>query len=180
MTRLMVLGLLKTEAMSGYEIYQLLAKSEADSWAGILPGSVYHALKKMEKEGLVEIDSVEQTGNRSKAIYKITQAGEQEFAQLLLESLQAPSVQLPTSLYTGLSFVQYAKTSEVINSLKQQQILLQDQLEKQQVGMAEKRKHIHVDAMTDMVLQNVVHHYELQLSLISNLIEHYEQSEKKE
>ena len=55
MTRLMVLGLLKSKPMSGYEIQQILTKSQSDSWAGILPGSIYHALKKMEKEGLVEI-----------------------------------------------------------------------------------------------------------------------------
>ena len=72
----MVLGLLKTKPMSGYEIQQLLIISQSDSWAGILPGSIYHALKKMEKEQLVAIDSIEQTGNRSKAIYKITEQGE--------------------------------------------------------------------------------------------------------
>lgn len=175
MTRLMVLGLLKTEAMSGYEIHQLLVKSEADSWAGILPGSVYHALKKMEKEGLVEIDSIEQTGNRSKAIYKITQAGEQEFDKLLPASLQEPSVHLPSGLYTGLSFVQYAKTDDIINSLKQQQVLLEEKLKKQQAGMEEKRKHIEIDTVTEMVLQNVVDQYELQLNLINKLLNHYEQ-----
>lgn len=177
MTRLMVLGLLKTEAMSGYEIHQLLVKSEADSWAGILPGSVYHALKKMEREGLVEIDSIEQTGNRSKAIYKITDAGEHEFDKLLLASLQAPSVHLPSTLYTGLSFVQYAKARDIIDSLKQQQVLLAEQLEKQQAGMEEKRKHIEVDAVTEMVLQNVVHQYELQLNLVNKLLSHYKQVE---
>jgi DNA-binding PadR family transcriptional regulator len=180
MTRLMVLGLLKTEAMSGYEIHQLLTKSEADSWAGILPGSVYHALKKMEKEGLVEIDSIKQTGNRSKAIYKITQAGEQEFDKLLVASLQMPAVHLPSSLYTGLSFAQYARTSDIIDSLKKQQILLQEQLKKQHAGIKEKRKHIQVDTMTEMVLQNVVHQYELQLDLINKLIDYYEQAEKNE
>ena len=178
MTRLMVLGLLKTGPMSGYEIHQLLGKSQTDTWAGVLPGSVYHALKKMEKEGLVEIDSIEQTGNRSKAIYKITEAGEREFDKLLLESLQMSSVHLPSSLYTGLSFVQYAKNSQIVASLKNQQMQLMEELEKQREGMEEKRKHIHIDAVTEMVLQNVVHQYELQLNLLNKLLDHYEQEGK--
>ena len=178
MTRLMVLGLLKTGPMSGYEIHQLLGKSQTDTWAGVLPGSVYHALKKMEKEGLVEIDSIEQTGNRSKAIYKITEAGEREFDKLLLESLQMSSVHLPSSLYTGLSFVQYAKNRQIVASLKNQQMQLMEELEKQREGMEEKRKHIHIDAVTEMVLQNVVHQYELQLNLLNKLLDHYEQEGK--
>ena len=178
MTRLMVLGLLKTGPMSGYEIHQLLGKSQTDTWAGVLPGSVYHALKKMEKEGLVEIDSIEQTGNRSKAIYKITEAGEREFDKLLLESLQMSSVHLPSSLYTGLSFVQYAKNSQIVASLKNQQMQLMEELEKQREGMEEKRKHIHIDAVSEMMLQNVVHQYELQLNLLNKLLDHYEQEGK--
>ena len=178
MTRLMVLGLLKTGPMSGYEIHQLLGKSQTDTWAGVLPGSVYHALKKMEKEGLVEIDSIEQTGNRSKAIYKITEAGDGEFDKLLLESLQMSSVHLPSSLYTGLSFVQYAENSHIVASLKKQRMQLMEELEKQQAGMAEKRKHVPIDAVTELVLQNVVHQYELQLNLIGKLLEHYTQEGK--
>ena len=178
MTRLMVLGLLKTGPMSGYEIHQLLGKSQTDTWAGVLPGSVYHALKKMEKEGLVEIDSIEQTGNRSKAIYKITEAGDGEFDKLLLESLQMSSVHLPSSLYTGLSFVQYAENNHIVASLTKQRMQLMEELEKQQAGIAEKRKHVPIDAVTELVLQNVVHQYELQLNLIGKLLEHYTQAGK--
>lgn len=174
MTRLMVLGLLKTKPMSGYEIQQLLVKSQSDSWAGILPGSIYHALKKMEKEQLVAIDSIEQTGNRSKAIYKITEQGEIEFSKLLVESLQVSSVQLPSNLYTGLSFIQHLSSEAIIHSLKTQQILLEDQLAHQKSGVEEKRKHMTVDDVTEMLLQNVFHHYELQLDLINRLIGHYE------
>ena len=180
MTRLMVLGLLKTGPMSGYEIHQLLGKSQTDTWAGVLPGSVYHALKKMEKEGLVEIDSIEQTGNRSKAIYKITEAGDVEFDKLLLESLQMSSVHLPSSLYTGLSFVQYAENSHIVASLTKQQMQLKEELEKQQEGMAEKRKYVSIDAVTELVLQNVEHQYELQLNLVGKLLDYYTQEGKTE
>ena len=173
----MVLGLLKTKPMSGYEIQQLLVKSQADSWAGILPGSIYHALKKMEKEQLVAIDSIEQTGNRSKAIYKITEQGEMEFQKLLVESLQVSSVQLPSNLYTGLSFIQHLAKEDIIQSLKTQQLLLEQQLARQKAGIQEKRNYMPIDEVTEMLFQNVFHHYELQLNLLNQLIGHYESLE---
>ena len=45
MVRLLVLGLLQFKPLSGYEIQQILQVSQIDVWAGILPGSIYHALK---------------------------------------------------------------------------------------------------------------------------------------
>ena len=170
----MVLGLLKTKAMSGYEIQQLLIKSQSDSWAGILPGSIYHALKKMETEGLVEIDSIEKTGNRSKAIYKITKDGDKEFDQLLVQSLQVSSVLLPSNLYTGLSFIQHLTKEEIIQSLQKQQLFLQEELEKQKLGIEIKRNHMPMDEVTELLFQNVFKQYELQIELINNLILHYE------
>ncbi|WP_142919923.1 hypothetical protein [Peribacillus glennii] len=59
----------------------------------------------MDKEGLVQLQSVEHTGNRAKAIYKVTETGEIEFKRLLKEAFQQSSVMLPSSLYTALSFV---------------------------------------------------------------------------
>ena len=174
MTRLMVLGLLKTKPMSGYEIQQILTRSQSDSWAGILPGSIYHALKKMEKEGLVEINSIEKTGNRSKAIYKITADGESEFEKLLVESLQVSSVFLPSNLYTGLSFIKHLTNDEIIQSLKQQQIVLEEQLDKLKEGIEIKRTHMPMDDVTEMLFQNVFKQYELQLELLHNLIGYYE------
>ena len=175
MTRLMVLGLLKTKPMSGYEIQQILTRSQSDSWAGILPGSIYHALKKMEKEGLVEIDSIEKTGNRSKAIYKITADGELEFDKLLKESLQVSSVFLPSNLYTGLSFIEHLTNDAIIQSLKNQQIVLEEQLEKLKEGIEMKRNYMPMDEVTEMLFQNVFKQYELQLELLSNLFRYYDQ-----
>ena len=171
----MVLGLLNSKPMSGYEIQQILTKSQSDSWAGILPGSIYHALKKMEKEGLVEIDSIEKTGNRSKAIYKITTDGEKEFDTLLVQSLQDSSVFLPSNLYTGLSFIQHLSNDAVIQSLKNQHVLLEKQLDNLREGIEIKRTHMPMDEVTEMLFQNVFKQYEIQLNLISNLISHYEQ-----
>ncbi|MDZ5470576.1 PadR family transcriptional regulator [Bacillus sp. 31A1R] len=175
MTRLMVLGLLRTKAMSGYEIQQLLQISETDRWAGILPGSIYHALKKMEKEQLVEIEKVEQTGNRSKAIYKITDIGEEEFQKLLRESLETPSVMLPTSLYTGLSFIDNLEKDKVLLALQSQKELLEKELCSHKEGMEVKRKYMTIDGITELTFENIFKQYEIQIDFIQSLIHLYSQ-----
>jgi len=175
MTRLMVLGLLRTKAMSGYEIQQLLQISETDRWAGILPGSIYHALKKMEKEQLVEIERVEQTGNRTKAIYKITEIGEAEFQKLLQESLETPSVMLPTSLYTGLSFIENLDKEKVLSALESQKALIEKELWSHKEGMEVKRKYMAISGITELTFENIFKQYELQIDFIQSLIHLYSQ-----
>ena len=67
MTRLLVLGMLDAQPLSGYDIQQLLRLSDAERWGGVLIGSIYHALKKLEKEGHIEISSIEMTGHRAES-----------------------------------------------------------------------------------------------------------------
>ncbi len=86
MTRLMILGLLSSKPMTGYAIQHELQLYHADKWAGILSSSVSHALKKLENEGMIELDLIEKIGNRSKASYKLTDKGKDELYSLLEDS----------------------------------------------------------------------------------------------
>ncbi|RSK29001.1 PadR family transcriptional regulator [Bacillus sp. HMF5848] len=174
MTRLMVLGLLRMKPMSGYEIQQILQQSQTDLWAGILPGSIYHALKKMEKEELVEIATVEKTGNRIKAIYQITENGEEEFLTLLKESLQQSSVCLPSNLYTGLGFIQDLVGEEIVELLSVQINTLQADLEKQKAGIEAKRVAMgKLDEVTELTAENLFAQYKLQIEFLKKLTELY-------
>lgn len=174
MTRLMVLGLLRMKSMSGYEIQQILQTSQTDLWAGILPGSIYHALKKMEKENLVEVESVEQTGHRIKAIYKITEKGNDEFFSLLKESLELPSVHLPSTLYTGLGFIQSLGNTEIIEALILQKQELEARLAIHEQGFEVKRTHMdNFDDLSELTFQNIYNQYKLQIEFIEQLINYH-------
>ncbi|MEI5907936.1 PadR family transcriptional regulator [Bacillus spongiae] len=173
MARLMVLGLLKMKPMSGYEIQQILEMSQTDLWAGILPGSIYHALKKMEKEGLIEIDSIEQTGNRSKAIYKIVDKGEEEFITLAKQTLTDSSVLLPSKLYTAIGFLNELSPDEIIETLRKQKDGLNKQLERQRAGEQAKKAHTEIDEITRLTFENIYLQYELQIDYIDKLLSIY-------
>lgn len=78
-TRLMVLGLLHAAPMHGYDIRKRLDIIHAEAWADVLPGSIYHALKQMEKEGLLAVEATERSGNRLRAVYALTDAGRRAY-----------------------------------------------------------------------------------------------------
>jgi DNA-binding PadR family transcriptional regulator len=175
MTRLMVLGLLRMKPMSGYEIQQLLQTSQTDKWAGILPGSIYHALKKMEKEGLVKVESVETTGNRSKAIYKVTDKGVDEYYQLLIDSFKQSSVVLPTVFYTGLSMLNMPNNNvnieDLLNATEDQKQILQRECHELEAGMNIKAQHTKMEKLTELTFTNMLDHYDLQLKFLDQVIE---------
>ncbi|WP_028559078.1 PadR family transcriptional regulator [Paenibacillus pinihumi] len=169
MTRLMVLGLLRNGPMSGYQMHQMLQMLQSDKWAGILPGSIYHALKKMEQEKFVEIASVEQTGNRSKAIYRITPSGEQEMKKLITESLSISSIAFPAPLYTGISFLAWIPADEAVAALDQQIAKITKDYEEMKYGEEQKQQEGDLPAIVRLSFDNMYDHYELHLSFLQKL-----------
>ena len=117
MTKLLVLGLLEDQTLSGYDIQQILNQTDSECWGGILTGSIYHALKKMESEGLIEVFSIEQTGLRQKAVYQITDKGREQLKELAREALETPCALYPTMLYSGLSYVDKLPREEALQAL---------------------------------------------------------------
>ncbi len=169
MTRLMVLGLLMHKPMTGYEIQQVLQMTQSDKWAGILPGSIYHALKKLEAEGLVMLEAVEHTGNRAKAIYRITDRGREAFRKLLEETLRQSSVVFPTHLYTAVSFLGELPPDVAIAALEEQRRRIEADYVAMRTGQREKEKYGPVPPHVHRLFRNMYDHFELQLRLLDDL-----------
>ena len=87
MTRLLVLGLLDEGPMSGYDIQQKIRRADAERWGGVLPGSIYHALAKLEREGHIRLAGMERRGHRQKAVYQITDQGRAYLPALVEEAI---------------------------------------------------------------------------------------------
>jgi DNA-binding PadR family transcriptional regulator len=81
----MILGLFRwTGPTHGYDVRRELLSWDADRWANLQPGSIYHALRKMTEEGLLREVSTEQVSARpARTTYEITAKGEDEFQNLL-------------------------------------------------------------------------------------------------
>jgi DNA-binding PadR family transcriptional regulator len=86
-TRLLILGLVRwIQPVHGYDVRRELLSWNADEWANVAPGSIYHALKKLAEEGMLRAVAAEQVGQRpARTQYEITEKGEREFQELLRE-----------------------------------------------------------------------------------------------
>lgn len=121
MTALLVLGLLlRNGTMSGYSMQVAMENTQTDKWAYVKPASIYYALNKLEENGFVNLNSVEKTGHRSKALYSITEKGKQEYKRLIKQGLEENSVVFPSSFYTSLTFIDDLSTEEILYEINKQ------------------------------------------------------------
>ena len=81
--KVLILYYLSIKSTHGYEIQKFIQTNQMDKWTKIQSGSIYYALNKLEKEGLIVL--VEEIGSGSKArkIYKITDKGREELKELI-------------------------------------------------------------------------------------------------
>lgn len=72
----------------GYQVRQDLQLWAADRWANTKPGSIYHALRKLAADGLLDEVATEDSGlGPERVVYRITQHGEGEFFYLLHKAI---------------------------------------------------------------------------------------------
>jgi len=87
-TGFVILGMLRHEPRSGYEIKQAVDNSTRFFWAASY-GQIYPELRRLAKAGLVEGES-QPTGGRRRTVYSLTDAGRDE----LLRWLNRPPARL--------------------------------------------------------------------------------------
>lgn len=81
-----ILGFLMEKSMTGYDIRQKFSKSFS-FFSGISFGSIYPALKRMEKDGLIRTRTEIQDGSPNKKICTITEKGRGAFSEALRSPL---------------------------------------------------------------------------------------------
>src|SRR5206468_7025335 len=106
MLELAILGLLKERAMHGYQLKKRLADTLGSFWQ-VSYGSLYPALRRLQRQGAVEMVFPKEDVGRRKNVYRITQAGEELFADLLERAGQEASGDSGFSV--RLAFFKYLK-----------------------------------------------------------------------
>lgn len=124
-TRLLVLGFVRIHGRAhGYLVGQELLAWEADKWANTKTGSIYHALRQLTKEGLLEAhESETRDGGPPRTDYKITEAGDAEFSRLLRVALVEPDPR-PDMLCAGLAFLSALPRAVAIGYLEDRRTIL--------------------------------------------------------
>lgn len=87
---LIVLGMVKQQAMSAYDIQKLVEYRNISRWVKISTPSIYKKVIQLEKKGYLTSSSVQEGNKAEKAIYSLTAEGQKEFEALMLEISQQP------------------------------------------------------------------------------------------
>ena len=90
------LALLTERPMHPYEMYQLLMARSEDRLLKVRPGTLYHAVGRLEEQGLVRVMGTDREGNRpERTTYEISEAGKQALTVRLQEMLAVPVPEYP-------------------------------------------------------------------------------------
>lgn len=82
---LIVLGILKKEAMSAYDIQKLVEYRNISKWVKISTPSIYKKVLQLEEKGYIQSSKAKEGKMPEKAVYSLTGAGEKQFEHLMME-----------------------------------------------------------------------------------------------
>lgn len=87
---LIVLGMLKKESLSAYDIQKLVEYRNISRWVKISTPSIYKKVIQLEEKGLIKGVTMKEGKMPEKAVYSLTEAGEQQFEKLMMEIARKP------------------------------------------------------------------------------------------
>ncbi|MEU4711022.1 PadR family transcriptional regulator [Nocardia salmonicida] len=119
--RLLVLGAVRQHGRAhGYQVRNDLEFWGAHEWSNAKPGSIYHALKQMAKQGLLLAHEVAPStvGGPPRVEYEITDKGTEEFLALLRQALTSYDQQMDL-ISAAIGFIVDLPRHEAVALLKQ-------------------------------------------------------------
>jgi DNA-binding PadR family transcriptional regulator len=173
-TQLVILGLLRERPLYGYELKHIIEERMGD-WTNIAFGSIYYALDKLADDHLIEEVTTEREGGRpSRTIYRITQAGREEFLRLLRQVWG----EVERHYFTfdiGLTFMSALPIEEVKGYLRQRLAQLEAILGHLSAHQQEQMAQDEVPRLAAEVFDHSRAHFEAELSWTRDLLHKVEQ-----
>ena len=114
MIKALILYYLSLKPTHGYEIQKFIQLNHMDSWTKIQSGSIYYALGKLEKEGLIKLQREEAIGTKVRKIYEITPKGKEELKVCVKEELNREIYDIGSDKFIIYPILQGIEKQEVI------------------------------------------------------------------
>ena len=124
-----VLSMLTTEPMHAYRMQQLIKEWHKDDVVNVTQrNSVYQAIDRLLRDGLIEVRSTERAENRpERTTYRITPAGRATLRQWLRSMLATPAREYP-EFPAALSFLPSLTEAEAVAALDDRIVRLEQRL----------------------------------------------------
>lgn len=149
---LIVLGMLKKQPLSAYDIQKLVEYRNISKWVKISTPSIYKKVIQLEDKGLIK-SRLEREGKMpEKAVYSLTRTGEAAFEELMLEISSRPvNIFLDlNAVIVNLESMPHEKQQECLNRMTRQIGILKTRLEE---NLAQKETSPDIPATGLAVLQ---------------------------
>jgi DNA-binding PadR family transcriptional regulator len=136
-TRLLVLGAIRTmQPVHGYEVRRELVSWRMEATTNLKPGSIYGAIRTLEKDGCIAVHARESEERRPERIrYVLTGEGEKEFQLLLRESWWTVTT-AKEPLVPALALMLFLSREELIGALRTRIATLEGELQAMSFGRA--------------------------------------------
>jgi DNA-binding PadR family transcriptional regulator len=128
-TRLLILGVIRIkQPVHGYDVRRELLSWQLEEWANVKPGSIYGAIRTLERDGCIAVaDRSAHNGRPERTAYVITSEGEKELLLLLRRSWW--TVTQPTEpLVPALTIMGFLERAELVGAVHKRISQLQGQL----------------------------------------------------
>ena len=124
-----ILGLLKERPMHGYELKKRLSYMLGHSWT-VSYGSLYPALKRLERAGDIERAYSVREKTRHRNVYRITRTGENDFLELLSDTATEQLLADEEKFDLRMAFFQYLEPETRLSLLEKRVQYLKEQIPK--------------------------------------------------
>lgn len=128
MVQLLILYYLSLKSTHGYEIQKFIQLNHMEEWNSIQSGSIYYAMGKLEKDGLIKL--VDKVGDNEKArkIYEITDEGRSNLAQMALHELKKPLGDTSSEKFLLYPIMANLTRQEMLTAIEEHIVCLKKQL----------------------------------------------------
>ena len=123
-----VLACLAEAPLHGYDLLERMKARSMDLWAEVGKASVYQALRRLERQGLVAGRDQEGTGGPDRHVYRITRTGRDRLRSGLVERFGA-AAPYETGAGLALGFVHLLSAAETRRALEARERGLHDLME---------------------------------------------------
>lgn len=128
-----VLELLLEKPMHPYEMAQVLRARHIEARANIKPGSLYHAVERLEQHGHIEVVDTQREGRRpERTVYGVTEAGRDAFLERAKAMVGTIAPEYP-EYASGLSALNELDRADALAELRTRALRLQAEAAADQV-----------------------------------------------
>jgi DNA-binding PadR family transcriptional regulator len=121
--KLLLLGVLRQQEMHGYQLFETI-EDQLALCTDISKPTAYYLLNKMAEDGWVTEEQTQEGNRPPRKVYRLTEAGEVAFQQLLRKSLAAyPAPSFASDI--GLAFLDHLPSAEALPLLQSRRQALQ-------------------------------------------------------